>query len=611
MRYPILLLLLLTFSGTKAQVQLADAPIPAERIPFVPEAYQDSRLRASGGSAQPVWTEDFESGLNGWTINTINGPVAWHRTSVGNLGGFTPGPLRSTTGYPGGYWIVADSDADGIPGIQENATITSPPITGLDTIEFMILRFEQSFRQLNNDITNVEVSGNGGATWTVYPVNRNIPGNQSTPGAPGAQCVEINISDALNGGSGDIRIRFRWLSSAGFAYSWQVDDVALIPAADNDLRLLSGVHSVWSLADPDFATLPYTIYPDNQLRPLTFRAILANYGATTQTGVHLQVDIDGPGTNDATLSSPNINLPPGATDTLMVNGFTLPNVHGGYDITFSVQQNEPEDSPDNNMATTHVEVSPFTFARDAGAMSGELNDGGDEYFLGNWFHVKHSGNVLYGVDVALSERSDPGSAISVTVFDDNRQFVAESDLYPVQASDLNDLDDAKFMTIPLDAPLALVPNSDYLITVHFPGGAQDVWTATSGTSAPGSSLLRNGPTNNWYYVSSTPMVRMNMDPTVGMAEMRNPILHGLEAFPTLFSQSTELRFTLRNSAFVSWQLFDLTGRMVASRTLGTLPAGLHSEELDGSYLSPGQYIVRIDTDGAPSTLRVIRTGTQH
>ena len=38
------------------------------------------------------FTEDFDNGLNGWTVNTIAGSVDWEVTSTG------PGPTSST--YP-------------------------------------------------------------------------------------------------------------------------------------------------------------------------------------------------------------------------------------------------------------------------------------------------------------------------------------------------------------------------------------------------------------------------------------------------------------------------------------------------------------------------------
>ena len=95
-------------------------------------------------------------------------------------------------------------------------SITFLSITGLDTAAYMLLQFKQSFRQLNDDGTMVEVSGDGGSNRTSYPVNTHLPGNQSTPGPPGAQVVTLNISEALNGGATAIRIRFRWYSTKGY-----------------------------------------------------------------------------------------------------------------------------------------------------------------------------------------------------------------------------------------------------------------------------------------------------------------------------------------------------------------------------------------------------------
>ncbi|MBL8000904.1 MAG: T9SS type A sorting domain-containing protein [Flavobacteriales bacterium] len=578
-----------------------------ERLPFTNigthEVHDDPR-----DADVVLWSEDFESGMNGWTVSTMAGGVSWQLTSTGNTGGYTPGPLQSTTGHPGGSWIVADSDQQGAPGVVENTSITSPPITGLDGTAFMLLRFQQSFRQLNDDETTVEVSGDGGANWTVYPVNTDIPGNQSTPGAPAAQAVTLNVSSALTNGSADIRIRFRWYSSEGYTYSWQVDDVVLVAAKQNDLALSRTTWSAWYLGQPDYRDLPYTVYPQNQLRPLNLRGIIANNGSTTQHNVRLQVSVDGPGSNDATLTSNAITLAPMATDSLFITTYEPPAVAGTFTLTFTVLQDEVEQDSSDNTAGHAFAIDPFVFARDLGALDGETAKGNEEYILGNWFHNDGAGNVLTGVQVALSDRSDPGALITVAVYDENLNQLDESEEHLVTAAELNGDGEGEFITIPLSSPVNLAHNHAYLVAVHHYGGSLEVWTGTSGISPEQTSLIYDGGQGQWFYTRSTPMVRMTFDPTAGLAPLEQATAWGLAALPSVFDDASVLRFTVQEASPFRLTVTDATGRVMQERSLGRLPTGENRITVDGQGLAPGTYLATLSNGSQQAVVRLVRTG---
>ncbi|MBP6391838.1 MAG: T9SS type A sorting domain-containing protein [Flavobacteriales bacterium] len=560
-------------------------------------------------SATVLWSEDFETGLNGWTVNTSTGPVVWTTTSTGNTGGYTPGPLQSTTGYPGGTWIAADSDLMGAAGVSENTTITSPPITTLGLEAYMLLRFEQSFRQLNDDQTIVEVSANGGTNWTLYPVNTEIPGNQSTPGAPQAETVYLNITGALNGGSNDIRIRFHWLSDEGYTYSWQVDDVALLAVEQNDLRLLSATYADWNTDEDNFAGVPYSIYPIDELRELKFKAMVINNGSQTQTNVRLKVDVDGPGSNDVTLYSQGITLAPGEVDSLFILGYTPIAQIGIFLLDMELVQDQIEDLADDNSTLQRFEVQPDRFSRDLGAMDSDLDNQGIAYEAGNWFHVLSFDQTLYAIEIALSARTDPGVFVKGVLYDQARNFVMETEAYEVQNGDLNTLGGSTYLCLPLINPVPLLEDQDYLVTAAHFGGPLEVWVATSGTSTPLTSLLLDGAQNNWFYLQQTPMVRMNLDPTASVTE-QGASQHALQAAPSVFDESTVIRFELPSSARTTWQLTDVSGRIIAGGDLGVRTAGQNSLELSGSDLAPGAYLFTLLDQGTRSTLRIVRNGVR-
>ncbi len=124
------IMLLAASSLLAAQKGTAQTPARNAKHPFVTTGAHNRAALAERSDAITLWTENFEDGLNGWTVETPYGNVGWELTSTGNTEGYTPGPLEGTSGYPGGHWIVADSDAGGTAGTPENTRITSPPIIG-------------------------------------------------------------------------------------------------------------------------------------------------------------------------------------------------------------------------------------------------------------------------------------------------------------------------------------------------------------------------------------------------------------------------------------------------------------------------------------------------
>lgn len=553
-----------------------------------------------------LYSEDFESGLNGWIIDAPSGNVEWTLTNTGNTAGFSPGPLESSTGFPIGSWVTADSDAQGTAGIQEVTTITSPPITNLNSYTSLILEFEQSFRQLNDDESTVEISPDGGANWTVYSINTEIVGNQSTPDAPVSQLISLNITDALNGGANDIRIRFRWVSFEGFTYAWNVDDVKLVEAPGNDLVVESVTYSEWFYDQAvDFSTLEYSVYPVNLLRPFEFKANVSNNGTNAQTGVNLIVNVDGPNNNDFNAMSTSVDLLSGESDSILVDGYTPPGIIGNYDILFEVAQDQTDEVPSNNVAEKSFAVSQHVYARDLGSLDGVYDNQGDAYEIGNWFHVNNWGSTLHGIDVALSDQSDPGALIVAVLYDGDRDYITESEEYLIQASDLNGTGGDIFITLPLIDAIELDQDEDYLVVIKHFGGNDNVVVGTSGVSIPQTSLIYDVLVSTWFFVTSTPMVRMNLDPTVGIFETSNSMGSEMMIFPNPMNNIARIQFKLNESVDLQFEMIDAMGRSVQQQDLGKMGKGSHQIEVRSENLSPGIYTAVLRTDKAIRTLPVI------
>ncbi|MDR9418491.1 T9SS type A sorting domain-containing protein [Gracilimonas sp.] len=68
-------------------------------------------------------------------------------------------------------------------------------------------------------------------------------------------------------------------------------------------------------------------------------------------------------------------------------------------------------------------------------------------------------------------------------------------------------------------------------------------------------------------------------------------------YPNPFNPSTQVKFALREQAEVSIQVYNIMGQQVATLTNKTMQAGFHQVEFDGSGLSSGVYIARMQAVG--------------
>ena len=66
-------------------------------------------------------------------------------------------------------------------------------------------------------------------------------------------------------------------------------------------------------------------------------------------------------------------------------------------------------------------------------------------------------------------------------------------------------------------------------------------------------------------------------------------------YPNPFNPATVISYQLPVSSSVKMEVFDLTGRSIATLVDGVMPAGYHEVSFDASGLSSGIYIYRIQS----------------
>ena len=161
------------------------------------------------------------------TFDSTTLPSNWISTGTGATWRFDdPGERDNETGGTGGFAII-DSDYAGATTIN---TILRSPVYDMSSTSKVTLSFKQSFRHLQTEIADVDVSINNGYTWiNVYRLQ-----GQDVLG-PNAQ--EIDIS-SIAAGQPQVMVRFHYYG-ANDEWYWQIDDVHVF-AGDSACKRTSG-----------------------------------------------------------------------------------------------------------------------------------------------------------------------------------------------------------------------------------------------------------------------------------------------------------------------------------------------------------------------------------
>ena len=86
---------------------------------------------------------------------------------------------------------------------------------------------------------------------------------------------------------------------------------------------------------------------------------------------------------------------------------------------------------------------------------------------------------------------------------------------------------------------------------------------------------------------------------------------GVEALGMGFQRNTvlvnytvsDISFDLKNNANVSYQVFDMTGRMVMNQNMGRMSEGSHQVNINAENLSTGSYILRLSQGAKNETVK--------
>jgi hypothetical protein len=657
------------FGASVAQAQLrpnaSKAPLAPKSVVEVSPEGNTQR----GNNRTPVWTESFNVGTtsgitagpnfvtgNGtWTASGVNAAV-WRHSHAGSTGQYSANAPAFAGNSNSDGWMLFDADGTNAaqPFTNFTGTITSPIIdlTGETSVN---VAFNQMYRFCcaSTHTLTLGVSGNGGSTWTDFSVTN--PGVATNANSANPDGVSRNVSTALLDAGGNplsgvdmsqVRIRLTWDGAAANVshYYWIVDDIEIGPAPDHDLELYNtffyGQNTFWDTEHISYRVFPTTTGSAamSQFFPQMMFGDILNAGALPQTNVALRGRILDASTNEMFTGSDNAGnglLNPGAFqyDTIRpINISTYPN--GTYTANYSIEyDNSALDArPQNNTAPANTFfVGGTEFGRDNNAYSGgglyggvDAGGGYKAYTMGNVFQITNSA-TLKSVRVAFSAASantTAGSIVFPVVYEhDPAANDIASALIPIYDGQgtaneyeivATDLSTTQLRFVDLRVPnIPLQAGKSYVVAVGNYG-------------APDKVMIQNGNTDHanfvttfiygdvgsaglgWYWMTSTPKIRMNFDATIGVEE--NETVGGLTVMqnvPNPFTGETMINFNLDNAAQVNFEVFDISGKVVYSKNLGTLGAGSNSFRFDGTQLSAGVYYYTVSTPNGKVTKKMI------
>lgn len=533
-----------------------------------------------------IWTDDFSTASN-WTLANTGSPSAnWVIGTAAPTGDFSEGmgAIASTTAA--NNFAMFDSDALGSGSSVQNATVTVANPIDLSANPAVLVEFQSYYRAFQGDCF-LETSTNG-TSWTSYPVHTDIAVNNATTNPTN---VSVNVSASI-GGSSTAYIRFRY--EGAWDYAWMVDDVQIIDAPANDLVL------------GDVYYGEYSQYPVGQELPIEFSGKITNFGGSAQTNVTLAVSVNS--TNFGT-STPIASLAVGASDSLVIPGTYTPPGEGTYTLSFTADQDETDANPATNVKTRTIAVTDYTFARDNDAYTGAglWNQAGTAYIMGNYFQVSNAATAT-SITVALQGNTTAGAEFRVLLLNDlidqtpEDAVVAESDFYPVTAADISSGSSLVEVNVPFIVPVD-IEAGDYFAMIDFGGGSNDlVLAAGSDIIQPIQTTFIYDTDGIWYYLTSTPIVRLNINEPNNNSINENAVVSGISVYPNPATDLVNVKFAEINGD-VTLQLFSTDGKQVMAQNSNVV-AG-QNITLDVAGLASGIYTLRVNAATGSYTQKVI------
>jgi hypothetical protein len=453
-----------------------------------------------------------------------------------------------------------------------------------------------------------------GTTWVSVGSNLDKPVLSASGGSAytNPDNKTINLAAALSQLSPGVTptqlwVRFQWTTNypasatnpnVWITYGWYIDDVKLVTNPTNDLAITG---SDWGSVG-----LHYYQIPTAQVAPIDFSADIFNGGVNNQSNVKLNVNVNS---GQFLGSSAPVSIVSLDTTTVTVaTQFTPAATVGTYTVTRNITADSTDDVPTNNqLADLSFNVTNFIYARDNNTISGSTSNGTDPFETGNLYDIFQDAE-LKAINVRLPNGTN-GATVGTEIYTRlysidpvSGDFVFESESAPLElaANNLN-----TNLVIELDPYVNVTAGTTYLAVVG--AYSSGLRVSNAGTSPAQTSFLLDGndiTTSTLFYQTSTPYVRLNFDPVLGLDNQEQ--VQQVVIMPNPSNGVASLQFDLLNPSDVAISVLDVSGKEVQNTQMNQLTAGTHDVTLESTKWNSGVYFVTIVSNGTTMTKKFVK-----
>ena len=556
-----------------------------------------------------LWSNDFTD-ASSWVLDNSgqSGPdYGWNINNTSEGWWAAASGILSTSG--GNYAELVNGDptasTQALNVIYTMTTAQPIDIVALGGTNEVSLQFQQYGARFN-DLQEIQISTDG-VNFIPVGSNADQPVLSQSGGAPYSNPTNktINLATYLTATTSPIWVRFQWttalpgsaaMPNVWITYGWYIDDVKIVTNPGNDL---STTGSYWGTAGLNYYQIPTT-----QVAPIDFEASIFNGGVNTQNNVTLNVNVNSGAFTGSSTPTSILSLD---TATVSISTpFTPAATVTNYTVTRSITADSTDDVPANNaLSNISFAVTNYIYARDNNTVAGNTTNGTDGFESGNLFDIV-TDQTLTAINVRLAGGTS-GTTVGTEIYSKlysidptTGEFIyeGESNSLIVASNNLNNN-----LVMPMQTPIQLTAGMTYLAVIGAYSGGLKV--ANAGTSEVQTSFFYDTPTDTWFYQTSTPYVRLNFDPTVGISEENNEF-NSVAIFPNPTSTDVTISFDLATSSNATITLSDLSGKVISVSNMNNLATGTNSANIQTTNLVAGIYYVTLEANGSIVTKKVIK-----
>jgi hypothetical protein len=651
-----MMLLASTIGLAQHKIKSSANPRPAEK-PRVATTEEIERARFEGtlslaanqvSADRDVFTEDFSNGFAGqgangaWTFEDTGGNSIWMMADENSPAGAYSAPtqaLNSTTADNG--WVIFDADfyqggeiTATNPAEDVSGYLISPPID-FSACPSVILEFQQAFRYCCADDKPfvLEVSNDGGSSWIVYDAAPEFNGGANDASAnPLVSAVDISAAAA---GQSYVIVRFGWQPNGNASHShyfWGIDDIrAYENPVQNDLRVLQ-VTSGDIFADYEYRCLALEQAIDPSMGGLVIGTMYENLGTITQNATITAEVLDESQTtvlasvtaNVFAFSNAESPTPGDPIDTLYLETNWAPSAAGTYFVRTALSFNGTDESPSNNTLTKKFLVVDGEYGHDDPTMintemtpylgAGTAEDPYNPTGYGSYLTCFNGGSTAGGLSIRFDNSTDDFCPFNILLLARNTDY---------NLSDAEYVAYGEYEVLPQWVPTGASQQFPIYLSfeeaveltegiTYFAGMQTEFATEQELAVKAIDEVDSDFSTGYWaetttageflwffgvgFLTDATPAIRLVLYEFVGIQEEKE-FVNDFSLFPNPASTQAQVKFDLKQGAYVAYEVRDVQGKLVTFDNIGYHNSGANTFNLDVSEYPAGNYIFNIVLDG--------------